>query len=269
MPINKTQRRIFTNYLSNVNKDNPLTFYVGSCPDYTHDGEYYTHKGVGGDVPLLTIKHLASAKHFIEVLETERIAYEYVIMVADVEALDEVFCNKFTGGDQNKFLKLCMTSVEATKRFIDYNFNNLEHGKLRSSSFFTEFGMPTFIDTENKYKQLLHENYESGGNMRSRIYGDTYSRMGMYNTMYDGILQRMGRDEKEEFLIRRTERTMAQYLALGRLISQNNRLSSIICHPTLNMNMFNDRNKLLLPEDSKTIPQPTIPVFQMSRRVYP
>lgn len=259
---------MFENYFSHIEASNPLTFYVGSCPDYAHNGEYYTHQGIGDGVPLLTLKHLASAKPFIDVLENEKIPYKYVLMVADIEALDEVFCEKFTNGNQATFLELCNKSVEATKLFIDRNFGELKYGSLCSTSFFAEFGRATFVDVERKYKDLLHQNYELGGNMRSRIYGDTYSRMGMYNAMYDAILPKMDRVEKEEFLIRRTERTMAQYLTLGRLIARRKELSSIICHPTLNIGMFNDRNKLPLPEDNERIPQQTIPVFRMSRRVY-
>lgn len=268
LPGNKSERRIFTDYLKKVDQNNPLVFYVGSCPDYAHDGQYYTHQGIGGEVPLLTIKHLASANNLFNRLEEERVPYEYVIMVADVEAMDQVFCDKFTKGNQGQFLDLCQSSVESTADFIQQNFGSLQYGKLRSSSFFSEFGKVRFMETEQKYMDLLHGNYENNGSMHSRIYENTYARMNMYKAMYDRALPTMSHAEQEDFLIGRTERTMAQYLALGRLISNQGKLASIICHPTLNMGMFNDRNKLLLPEDSSRTQQPTIPVFAMNRRVY-
>lgn len=268
LPGNKSERRIFANYLATVSTNNPLTFYVGSCPDYAHNGQYYTHQGIGGNVPLLTLKHLASSKPLFEKLENARIPYEYVVMVADVEAMDQVFCDKFTQGNKDKFLDLCRSSVESTTAFIQQNFPGMQYGKLRSSSFFAEFGQDCFMGTVQRYKELLHSNYEKHGSMHTRIYNDTYSRINMYQTMYDRVLPLMTNREKEDFLIGRTERTMAQYLALGRLISSQGKLSSIICHPTLNMGMFNDRNKLLLPEDSTRTPQPTLPIFAMNRRVY-
>ncbi len=246
----------------------PLVFYVGSCPDYSHDGQYYTHQGIGGDVPLLTIKHLAAAKHLFERLEEKKIPYEYVVMVADVEGTDQVFCDKFTSGNQVKFLDLCRSSITSTADFIATNFGELEYGKVRSSSFFEEFGYDTFMETERMYQDVLHMNYESGGSLRSRIYRDTYARMNMYRDMYDTVLPRMSHGEREDFLVRRTERTMAQYLTLGRLIAQQGNLASIICHPTLNIGMFNDRNKVLLPTDNSRGVQTTIPIFAMNRRVY-
>lgn len=268
LPVNNSERGIFTGYLNKVAANTPLIFYVGSCPDYSHDGQYYTHQGISGDVPLLTIKHLAAAKYLFERLESQKILYEYVVMVADVEAMDQVFCDKFTQGDQSKFLDLCRSSIVSTTDFIGRNFTELKYGKVRSSSFFKEFGYDSFMETEQMYHDVLHRNYETGGSLRSRIYRDTYARMNMYRTMYDTVLPAMSASEREEFLIGRTERTMAQYLALGRLITQKGNLASIICHPTLNIGMFNDRNKVLLPIDNSRGVQATIPVFSMNLRVY-
>lgn len=268
LPKSDTERRIFVNYLKIVKRDKPLTFYVGSCPDYAHNGDYYTHQGIGGDVPLLTVKHLASVHNLFEQLEASKIPYEYVVMVADVEAMDQVFCDKFTHGDQDRFLDLCLSSVLATQEFIKQNFSGLEYGTLRSSSFFGEFDKDEFMRLEKVYTDLLHSNYQNNGSMRSRIDYDTNARMSMYRAMYDVVLPGMSNDERDEFLILRTERTMAQYLTLGRLIGQTGNLASIICHPTQNQGMFNARNKLLLPDDDPRYPQPTIPIFAMNRRVY-
>lgn len=267
LPINKGERRIFSNYLKKVDKENPLRFYVGSCPDYEHNGQYYTHGGIGGSVPLLTHKHLTAAQNLFSQLEDAKVPYEYILMVADVEAMDQVFCDKFTGGDQGRFLALCNRSVLATAEFIRDNFSHLQYGQVRSSSFFSEFGQDNFMDYERRYKDLLHNNYQSNGSMRSRIYRDTYARIEMYRAMYDRVLPYMSTFEREDFLIGRTERTMAQYLALGRLVGQRQN-ASIICHPTLNISMINDRNKLLLAEDNPLGVQPTVPVFPMNRRVY-
>lgn len=268
LPKRETERRILGKYLQDCSANNPLKLYVGSCPDYSHDGEYYTHRGIGGGVPLLTKKHLSVAEKLFANLERDELSYEYIVMVADVEAIDQVFCDKFTGGAQDRFLRLCDSSVIATKEYVTRMNTGLKHGVVRSSSFFGEFGRDMFVDIQHGYERVLQSIYDEEGSLYSRVESDTYARRDMYRAMYDVVLPEMDRRERKEFLIGRTIRTMAQYLSLGRLIGERGELSSIICHPTMNDGLFNDRNKYLLPSDSRKAPQPTIPVFGMKRRVY-
>jgi hypothetical protein len=91
--------------------------------------------------------------------------------------------------------------------------------------------------------------------------------MDMYFKMYKEVIDTMDFPERQLFLIGRTIRTMAQYLTLGRLIGEDANYPLIICHPTRNIGLFNDRNKFPFPQDGKS-PQPTIPVFELKKGVY-
>ncbi|MBU0569971.1 hypothetical protein KKB40_04290, partial [Patescibacteria group bacterium] len=142
-------------------------------------------------------------------------------------------------------------------------------GNLRSSTFFTEFGRDTFMRFQLGYQKVLTHTYEKDTSFNTRVVGDIITRMDMYRKMYRGIINGMDSLERQKFLAGRTMRTMAQYLALGRLIGEktNECFPVIICHPTQNIGLFNGRNKFLLPSDG-TFPQPTIPVIKMKKEVY-
>ena len=253
--------------ISRATQSQPINFYIGSCPDYSHDGEAYTHEYLGSDVPLLTRVHLDYDREIINVLESQSIPYKMTIMVADVEATDKIFCKRFTNNDQNEFLRRCESSVSSTEKFVEKIGLSK---KVISSSFFNEFGRERFINYQERYKEVLKKRYKFDDSFRMRVNGDLVSRMDMYKNMYPDVFQgNINFLDRTKFLIDRTLRTMAQYLTLGRLIGENGDLISpmIICHPTRNIGMFNDRNKFVLPEDGPQ-PQPTIPVFEMKRRVY-
>ncbi|HMS31085.1 MAG TPA: hypothetical protein PJ984_01680 [Candidatus Saccharibacteria bacterium] len=49
----KDVRRL-TRRMEQADTENPLSIYIGSCPDYSNDGNTYTFEDVGGGVPLLT-----------------------------------------------------------------------------------------------------------------------------------------------------------------------------------------------------------------------
>jgi hypothetical protein len=103
-----------------------------------------------------------------------------------------------------------------------------------------------------------------------RVEGDRLARNEMYRKMYPNIYsESVNSSERQDFLIGRTIRTSAQYLSLGRLVAEKigGCFPVIICHPTKNISYFNDRNKFLLAEDGLQ-PQPTIPIFEMKRKVY-
>jgi hypothetical protein len=46
----------------------PVNLYVGTCPDYSHDGTQYTFESIGNGVPLLTQKQLRSSTGLFESL---------------------------------------------------------------------------------------------------------------------------------------------------------------------------------------------------------
>jgi len=271
LPGSKSERGVLKNYIKNATDRKPIRFYVGSCPDYSHEGGKYTHKFLGSGVPLLTQCHLEVEERFFSVLRDLGIPFEYVIMVADVEATDGVFCQRFTGGNEQEFLARCRLSVEKTQELLlalakKYQFS---YGSLRSSSFFEEFGKEEFLFYQASYQELLARRFREDGSFRTRVIGDLIRRRELYQKMYPNIFgPEVPPQEKEEFLVGRTLRTMAQYLTLGRLIAQRNDCHpAIICHLTTNLGMFNDRNKFRLKEDGAQ-PQPTIPVFKMERTVY-
>ena len=145
----------------------------------------------------------------------------------------------------------------------------LQTERIRSSSFFAEFGRERFLDLQLRYSQVLASKFEEDDSFRQRVIIDTFGRDDLYRKMYPGIFNsRMTFGEREEFLVGRTVRTMAQYLTLGRLIGENDGPVAIINHPTTNKNMYNSRGKFLLPEDDPRYPQSTVPIFTMTRKVY-
>lgn len=267
-PQSKRYKSALKEVLSNVTLESPLKIYVGSCPDYSHENGSYTHQNIGEGVPLLSQVHVENDVNLLKVLDTCGVPYEYVLMVADVEAIDEVFSEKFTNGDQTEFLRRCVSSSEATQGLLDRTKEEAGlNGDLRSSSFFMEFGYDNFLQLQNQYMSVLFEKYEVDESFRQRITNDIAARMAMYKKMYDKILPTLGFNESQEFLVYRDIRTKAQYLTLGRAISHASENAMIINHPTANIGLFNDRNKHLLPSDGN-IPQKTLPVFEMKKKVY-
>ncbi len=269
LPKNKAETKRFRQFLSRANQCNPIDILVGSCPDYSHTNGKYTHVTVGEGIPLLSQIHLERDQALLDIFGKFNVPYRYTLMVADVEATDDIFCQKFTEGSENEFLRRCNASVIKTGELLN-NIPVPPQGLLRSSSFFDEFGRDEFLNLQTAYQVELAKRYESDSTFRSRVTGDIIKRMSLYYTMYPEILGfRRGylTQKQETFLVERTIRTMAQYLTLGRLISLKYVHPLIINHPTRNLGMFNDRNKFLLPADNPQ-PQPTIPVFEMKQEVY-
>lgn len=252
--------------MKQVTHHSPVQFFVGSCPDYSHDNGKYTHKYLGSGIPLLTQFHLQSSEGIFEILDSFNVPYVYTIMVADVEAMDEVFCSKFTSGNQAAFLERCKNSVLETQQVLEV-FQHKYKGTFRSSSFFIEFGFERFISVQEAYQSVLSKRCQDDTSFSSRVVDDILARRLLYGTMYGDVMTSMLPDEKIAFLTDRTIRTMAQYLTLGRLIGECKN-AVIINHPTRNINVFNDRNKFLLVEDDPRRPQPTIPILRMIKEVY-
>jgi hypothetical protein len=267
-PKNKTEKRILRSHLGLVTADTPLEIYVGSCPDYSHMDGLYTHTSLGEGVPLLTTQHLRHDTELLKLLEKYNVPYSFYLLIADVEATDDVFAAKFTGGSVPEFMRRCGVSMKGTETEIErIKDENKLTGNMVSSSFFGAFTLETFMDYQRKYSEVLKQKYDAESNFRTRIHGDIAMRMGMYSRMYDGAVGSMTMSEKQLFFVSRTIRTMAQYLVLGRLISERSAYPIIINHPTRNLSVFNDRNKYPLREDSDK-PQKTVPVFEMTSKVY-
>ncbi|MBU0569703.1 hypothetical protein KKB40_02890, partial [Patescibacteria group bacterium] len=104
--------------MSQATQQKPLRIYVGSCPDYSHQHGFYTHDKVGDGVPLLTTVHLKHELELLTVLSKAEIPHEYVIMIADTEAIDEVFCKRFANGREDEFLKRCERSRQKTSEVL-------------------------------------------------------------------------------------------------------------------------------------------------------
>lgn len=267
LPENRAEKRLVNNALMSATKAKPIRFYIGSCPDYSHNGQIYTHEGLGEGVPLLTQRHLECDRELFMALERNNFPFEAVIMIADVEAIDEIFSERFTSGDKFEFLRRC----ESSRRQTEAIFHTTEYGRyMRSSSFFMEFGMERFLDLQERYKAVLMDRYRIDGSFQMRIQMDILARSEMYRKMYPLKYNReVDRQTREAFLVERTLRTMAQYLTLGRLVGekQDECFPMIIVHPTRNKYVFNERNRFLLPDDPPQ-PQPTIPIFEMKTKVY-
>ncbi len=269
-PQSKGEKRELQRALGSATVGNPLCIYVGSCPDYSYENGLYTHRSLGEGVPLLTQYHATQDTRLLTVLDRAGVPYRYTIMVADVEATDEVFARKFTSGDEEEFLGRCRGSVQSTGVLLEQvSAAQALNGELRSNSFFDEFGRDKVLSYQEQYLEVLRQRHEEDSSFRIRVSGDTSSRLEMYAAMYSGIIPQIGHlnEEQRQFLAGRTLRTMAQYLALARLIAEASPNAIIINHPTRNNGMFNDRNKFLLPTDGPQ-PQRTIPVFEMTQEVY-
>ncbi len=267
LPKNKTETRNLQNYFAKATDSVPLTIYVGSCPDYSHSNGLYNHKSLGEDVPLLTCYHLQYADTLFKIFEETGIPFRYIIMIADVEATDDVFCSRFTGGSEEEFLRRCYVSMSKTQAVLSGTFPRLRYGKVVSSSFFQEFSRRRFLQTQSSYQHVLNLYYENNSSFALRVQGDVIGRMPMYQRMYQDVLANLPYCEQSGFLVDRTIRTMAQYLTLGRLAGETSRYPIIINHPTRNFSMINQRNKYKLPEDGVQ-PQPTIPILEMRKEVY-
>lgn len=264
---NQAGLNVMKSYLRRVTENNPLHFHIGSCPDYHHVDGKYTHTGIGGGVPLLTQTHINALPSCLSVLEKHKIPYIVEIMVADVEAEDEFFAKKFTGGDKEVFQRLCHESVISTESVLTQLRDN-HIGTFKSSSFFDRFGRNSFNTVYSQYFELLTNLYEDASNptFNARVGADVTNRMPMYKTMYEGYYEEMTSTERIKFFVSRTLRTMAQYLALGRLTAQTSAHPIIINHPTTNLGMYNERNKFLLPEDKPNMPK--IPIFTLTNKIY-
>lgn len=264
------QANLFAGHLKKVTGTDPLEIYVGSCPDYSHRDGLYTHETLGNGIPLLSQIHLETDVKLLNILKKHKVPFKYTIMIADVEAMDEIFCERFTGGIRAEFLSRCLESKMNTSELLERIAaeNDIDKSQVNSSSFFDEFGKEEFANAQEFYEGVLHFRYTgTDSSFRSRVASDILARMNMYEKMYKPFMKDLARDEKNSFFVTRTIRTMAQYLTLGKLITEKSKYPTIINHPTRNIGLFNDRNKFLYPGDIES-QQKSIPVIEMKRKVY-
>lgn len=272
-PKNKAEKKVLLSHLENASDHNPLTLFAGSCPDYSHVEGKYDHRGLGGEVPLLSQVHIHHDLPLLKILEEAKIPYRYILMIADVEALDSIFCETHTGGEVDRFLDLCRSSQHHTAEVLQGMKDTLGlGGELVSSSFFEVFGREIFMHYQEAYSALINgkldvDSFQGSSNTRNRVNTDTHSRQHLYRKVYRTTLPRIPRDEQWDFLMSRTVRTMAQYLTLGRLIRKKTPHPVIINHPTTNAGLYNDLNKFVLEEDS-LVSVPSVPIFEVTKAVY-
>lgn len=263
--FSQTKHKVFRRAIQSAFSQKTLDIYVGSCPDYSHRNGFYTLESLGSGVPLLTTVHLGHDLALLKLLDRFELPYRYIIMIADVEATDDVFADKFANGSQSEFLSKCQESQIRSAEYVEKLKSEHElSGELVASSFFDQFTQESFMHYQQQYQSVLTDRYQTDSSFHSRVVSDIIARRNMYRSMYGGVLNSRN---YQEFLAERTMRTMAQYLTLGRLICNNSENPLIINHPTRNLGMFNDRNKFSLPEDPIQ-PSPTIPIITLNQEVY-
>lgn len=176
-------------------------------------------------------------------------------MVADTEAYDDYFVEKYTNSDRQAFLALCLGSVAATDHYLEDYRTRYPVGKFISTTFSEALG-PRLFDGHEQYTTCLSALYAA--NQFGRVDTDIERRSGLYKQMYGGDISR-------EFLAERTIRTMAQYLVMGEIIGQIPQ-SCIMVHDTVNAALFQDMNRFLgYPGDQHL---PVSPVVRQGFRVY-
>lgn len=240
-------------------KGREIYIYAGSCPDYSHKNGLYTHEGIGDGLPLLSKLHVDLDVRLVESLLEQGVACRYLLMLADVEVMDDYFCQKFTGGDRGEFLARCSSSVRVTGEYL--REATKANPNFFASSFFEIFGQERFMQMQDLYEQMLLEKSVSDLKFYQRVEKDTKQRTNLYAQMYPKVSYQT--EEGKEFLMGRTRRTMAQYRALADLILAAGHPAMIINHPTVNISTYNEGSLSL----SKKVFH-KIPVILMNRRVY-
>lgn len=174
-------------------------------------------------------------------------------MLADTEALDEYFANRYTNGSVDEYLEKCTASVTQTDQYLNEYRQAYPTGSFTSTSFLNQFG-PELLAEEESYAQQLAGRRAAGE--LGRVEKDIERRTGLYNTLY-------GPEVEHGFLVERTIRTMAQYLALGKLVGCDPQ-SCLIVHDTVSASLFQDINRY----QEGTTNFSTSPVIRRGVRVY-
>lgn len=179
------------------------------CPDYTHKDGKYTFQGLRGGVSLLTSLHLQFLEPLSEVLPEARVK----ILIADQEADDEALC-RVCGKTREEFLNLVSESIAQTQHAVNH--------KAWEARAFTEY-VPDLLTQES----AIAEKLLSVPMFADRLRRETWSREDMYG--------RIGTFTPAQML-KRTARTAAQYLALGRLVQSESGI--LVNHTTTNLKWY-------------------------------
>ncbi|MBI5793516.1 hypothetical protein HZA87_00285 [Candidatus Uhrbacteria bacterium] len=177
-------------------------FLVPSCPAYAYRSGRYTFQGVGMGVPLLTMLHVKFLRKVLEILPSLKVT----ILVANQEAEDLAICAK-AGIDQEEFRRRILTSLERTQRLV--------RPLGWDAAAMTEF-IPNFLGQEKQTMEWI----AGHAAFRGHVLADTLARVALY--------RRIGEFTDEE-KVRRTIRTAAQYVVLGRFAESQDFL---ICNHT-------------------------------------
>lgn len=175
------------------------------------------------------------------------------ILLADTEALDSHFCERYFQGNYNAFLETCRESVKATQVYLDSELGN----SFVSTSFFEHFTEARFRTIEAGYIESLKAAYRA--QRLKRVDADILARSGLYRRLYGDTAK------DPNFLVDRTIRTLAQYLTLGRLIGEDPQ-GLVIVHDTVNGSVFQQSNEYSNGYEDKPVPRP--PLIKKDLRVY-
>jgi hypothetical protein len=176
------------------------------------------------------------------------------MMLADTEAKDDYFAERYFDGDSQAFVEACQKSVLATQEYL----RSVAGENFISTSFFNHFSEKRFCAIENGYIESLTRAYQT--QRLPRVNSDIAARSGLYLVLYG-----YKRTSDKEFLKQRTIRTMAQYLTLGRLIGEDPQ-SLVIVHDTVNGPIFRKSNKYVNGYEDVQVARP--PVIRKDLKVY-
>lgn len=186
------------------------------------------------------------------------VPYTCNILLADVEAHDAHFAERYFSGDVDAFRARCLDSVNSTRQYLGEIASKYTKGMFISSSFFDQFGQDVFQKMQLGYEVSLGEQFKKGA--LRRVVEDAKRRHELNQRLYGKKLA-----SDHEFIAGRTMRTMAQYLTLGRLIgSYANNL--VIVHDTVNGSLFQQSNRFKNYTDDSKVETPVI--IKRGLRVY-
>ncbi len=197
--------------------ESPLV-YAPCCPDYTHANGRYTFRGLGEGVSLLAERQIRFLEPIAELLPEAQI----VLLLADQES-EDVEIRQAIGVDKSTFDERIARSLQALQERV-HPFGWAARAMTNE--------VPTLIDEEHRIaNELINDPGKS-----QRLQTEMCQRC----TMHDRIRHAMPTEER----FRRTVRTAAQYVALGRAALERR---ALICnHTTTNLSWYNELDVAVL-----------------------
>src|SRR3989338_2091108 len=167
-----------------------IPIYAPSCPDYTNDGKVYVFGGMGSSISLLAQYHLRFAERLLPLFEQNGVNYDYNILSADIEGLDETLL-KLNGISKDEFDQRIASTIRETGKVFYSTLKPNATSSANSSGFldfFDDFtGMQAKV--ENRIRQLMQTN-------ESFVYYLNLINSGRYDKLYSVMFRR---DEDPEF----------------------------------------------------------------------